>query len=140
MILLLLLLFALVVLATASALTAWFSSTLPLHVFALLRVLGVGKHNQEAWDSFDEFGTIDWQSWLAYHWSSSWWVLFVGTLITCPVCMSFHLAGWASLIISTITYYTWVADPQVFLLIPAAVAGAPILALILHNFLNKLEK
>lgn len=140
MILLILLLFALVVLATAYALTAWFSSTLPLHIFAALKKLGFGKNNEEAWNSFDEFTTLDWQSWLAYYWSNSWWELFIGTLITCPVCMSFHIAGWVSLTISTITYYVWIAAPQVFLLIPVSIAGAPILALILHNVLNKLEK
>lgn len=138
--LLLLLLFALVVLVTASALTAWFSSTLPLHVFATLKALGFGKHNTKAWEDFDEFGTTDWQAWLAFHWSNSWWELFIGTLITCPVCMSFHLAVWSSLIISTVAYYTWIPASQIFLLVPASTVGAPILALILHNFLNKLEK
>lgn len=140
MILILLTLFCLIVLAVASLLTAWFSSTLPSHVFALLHKLGVGKHKQEAWDVFDEFGTIDWQSWLAIYWSQTWRELFIGTLITCPICLSFHLAFWCSVVASLVTYYTWIATPEVFLLIPIATVGAPILSLILHNIFIKLEK
>lgn len=140
MITLLLLLFGLTVLSVASLLTAWFSSTLPSHVFAVLQKLGFGKSNHTAWESFDEFATLDWQSWLAIHWSRSWLELFLGTLITCPICLSFHMSFWSSLVISAVTYYGWIDAPQVFFLVPMATVGAPILALILHNIFIKLEK
>lgn len=132
--------FGLVSLIVASLLIAWFSSTLPVHVFALLHRLGFGRSNTEAWDQFDEFTMVDWMSWLVWHWSATWKQKFVGTLITCPICLSFHLSFWTSVGVSLVLYYGWISAPVVFLLIPICTFGCPIVSVTLYTIFNKLEK
>lgn len=132
--------FLLTALITASLVIAWFESSLPVHVFALACKLGIGKNNTAAWETFDEFTMSDWQVWLAVHWSYTWAQMFFGTLITCPICLSFHISAWTSLTISVGLYMCWIACPLVFLFVLPCTFGCPVIAILLHSYFQKLHK
>lgn len=110
--------------ATASMLMAWFDSTLPLHVFHMLRRLGYRKGDKAFWNAMPE-------------WESTWddWAVvmaaavnpFASELLTCPVCLSFHMSFWVSSAV-------WLLVPDMSAwIIPVATATWPVMANILRS-------
>lgn len=117
-------LYAMGALAVASALMAWFDSSLPLHVFHMLRRLGYKAGDRAFWTSIPEWESTwdDWSTAVTIHLSP-----FFSELLTCPVCLSFHISLWLSLALALVSGTS-------LLLVPAAVATWPVLANILRSF------
>lgn len=114
--------------ATASLLMAWFNSTLPVHVFHILRRVGYKAGDNAFWKAIPE-------------WESTWedWAVavaaginpFASELLTCPVCLSFHLSFWVAAV-------EWLLVPGASgWLVPAAAATWPVLANILMGLSSK---
>lgn len=118
-------------LITASLLIAWFYSSLPLHVLYMLKRLHLLQLQEEAlWDMCPEFvaGDINWQELLIMGLKPSWFNNMIVDLLSCKICLSFHIGFWTSTVISLILFYGFIACPVVFFLIPAATFSYPILS------------
>lgn len=82
---------------------AWFESSLPIHVYHILHKLTKWNLGIPNWDNFKEHETT-WEEW-ADTISLGKYPL-IATLLTCPVCLSFHISFWVSLLIFLIAYIT----------------------------------
>ena len=104
---------------TAGIHRAWFSTPLPVHVFKTLRYLGWGAHLK--WPPIS-----DYEFWLR-HECATWWTLnlpaSVGDLLSCPVCISYHMSFWVALIMVLggapgYMLFAWLAWPELINLLP----------------------
>ena len=113
-------------LAVASALMAWFGSGLPIHVLHVLRRLGYAR-GSDMWLTLEEW-TSTWDDFSVA--AAAYMSPFVGELLTCPVCLSFHISFWLALVL-------WVFTSVPFVFVVAAVCTWPILANILKSLVVK---
>lgn len=104
--------FVVICFAVASLKLAWFNTLLPVHVYHLLHKLGF-KLGIEDWSNFPEYESTfeDWE----FKVITSKYPL-LANLLTCPICLSFHLSFWVSLITYFISYIfnldvTWLIVP-----------------------------
>lgn len=82
-----------VIFSVASLKLAWFDTLLPIHVFHILHKLGF------------TYGIKDWSTLPEHESTREDWELFVAqspyclltNLLTCTICLSFHLSFWCSL-------------------------------------------
>lgn len=83
------------ILFVASMKMAWFETLLPVHIYHILHKCGLSMGIKD-WDSFPEYESTreDWE----YKVLGGDWNL-LANLLTCPVCLSFHLSFWCSLIV-----------------------------------------
>lgn len=81
--------------ATASLLMAWFMSDLPVHVFHVLRRLGWKRHRLDFWSMVPEDETTrqDFFDAVSVVLNPPIPYLLVD-LLTCRICLSFHIAFW----------------------------------------------
>lgn len=129
MITLSILLFVVGQLIVCSLLMAWMNSHLPIHVFHVFRRLGFRKEDTALWKELPEFASThdDWAMWMALKLPRGWWSKLISELLTCPVCISFHISFWTAVGLSLVTFLlTW--DPVIFLLIPVGAGAWPFIA------------
>ena len=82
--------------AASSLIMAWFNSGLPLHVFEILDKLQVLPIEEE--DCWEEL--VSWNDW-----ADKVSVCFPGLLselLTCKVCLSFHVSFWIGIFLAVI--------------------------------------
>lgn len=72
-------------LTAASLLLAWFQSGLPYHVLGLLEKLGWNKEHPSFWHAVRE----KWDDALNVYYPN-----LLSELLSCPVCLSFHVSFW----------------------------------------------
>ncbi|MEG1884734.1 MAG: hypothetical protein RR182_00495 [Alistipes sp.] len=115
-------------LMVASLLMAWFNSTLSAHVVHLLVYLHVLKGPDDYIESAMQVDDYD---------SFATWIIvttkgnLLSTLLTCSVCLSFHLAFWVSLF-----FVLFVGAPVTWLVV--GTLSMPIVANIGLNILKKI--
>lgn len=139
-----------VVLATSYLLLAHFKSTITIHILHFLHRLGWDKseERQAIWDMCPEFeaGTItdadgkehilDWKDWYVLAFDRTWLQKMIADLITCPICISFHIAFWLSAISITVLYFSSTVTPWVFAAIPLYALSAPTAALTIYSYVR----
>lgn len=77
-------------LAASSIAMAWFQSGLPIHVFQVLRLLTGWRSTDVAfWEGIED----DWELTLSVAYPS-----LLTELLTCPVCLSFHISFWTGVL------------------------------------------
>lgn len=149
-ILLLVLVWCGVVLSTAYLLLAHFRSTITIHFLHLLHRLGWdnAEDRKAIWDMCPEFevGTItdsnggehvlDWKDWYVLAFNNTWLQKLIADLITCPICMSFHIAFWLSAASITCLYFACSISPWVFATMPMFALSAPTASLTLYSYVN----
>lgn len=84
---------------TASLIMAWFNSGLPLHVFAILNrlyILPVESEEDDVWDTL-----VSWDDWADK--VNIYLPALLAELITCKVCLSFHVSMWVGLLIAALS-------------------------------------
>lgn len=83
-------------LAVSSFLMAWFDTDIMVHLLHLLRKLGWRKSDPEWWHPIPEHETTkdDLDMYLAGYGKYP----LLDKLLSCPVCFSFHLSFWVSLV------------------------------------------
>lgn len=113
-------------LAVSSALMAWFGSGLPIHVLYMLKRVGYAK-GSDMWNTLGEW-TSTWDDFSVA--AAAYMPPFIGELITCPVCLSFHISFWLALAI-------WVFAPVPFVFVIAATCTWPILSNALKSLVVK---
>lgn len=100
--------------AAASVTMAWFNSGLPLHVFHILNelyILPVESEEDDVWDTI-----VSWEDWADK--VNIYLPSLLAELITCKVCLSFHISFWVGLLAAAlfpeivwyhafITMFTW---------------------------------
>ena len=105
------------VLFVASMKLAWFDTLLPVHVYHILHKFGfnLGIKN---WDEFPHHESTreDWEIQIT---QGKYPIL--ADLLMCPICLSFHLSFWCSLIVFSIGYFIGIS----IFIIPATVFTAP---------------
>jgi hypothetical protein len=108
-----------VIFSVASLKLAWFETLLPIHVFHLLHKLGF-NYGIKNWNSFSEYESTreDWELFVA---QSPYCLLT--NLLTCPVCLSFHLSFWCALV-SYIICLLWSINLS-FLIVPVCTLTVP---------------
>lgn len=79
-------------LGTSSLLLAWFHSGLPLHIFDFLKYIGLLKKAKE-YPEFWENLITDWQLAITMLYPN-----LLSELITCPICLSFHISFWIGVV------------------------------------------
>lgn len=106
--------------AATSLLLAWFHSGLPIHVIGFLRIFGFRKNDTDFWTTLDS----DWQTALNVYYPN-----LLSELLTCPVCLSFHVSFWVGVA-------SFLLDSELTLVYPFITAVSwPVLAnLILKQF------
>lgn len=77
-------------LAATSLTMAWFYSALPIHLTECLRFFGWHKNDPEFWNSI-----VTWQQWADA--INIWHPNLLSELLTCRVCLSFHISFWIGL-------------------------------------------
>lgn len=73
---------------------AWFNSGLPLHVFYILNklyILPVESEEDNVWDTI-----VSWEDWADK--VNIYLPSLLAELITCKVCLSFHISFWVGLL------------------------------------------
>lgn len=135
-------------LAVSSMLMAWFHSNLPIHVLHFLRRIHFLRSDRRMedselsiWDGLPEFEATayTWQDWLVICYNNSFMERFIVELITCPICLSFHLSFWFSFLIAAVIYYCILPFTCIFLLIPVATFTYPIIANIILKIYGRLN-
>jgi hypothetical protein len=103
----------------ASLKLAWFETLLPVHVFHFMHKLGI-NYGIKDWDNFNEHESTreDWELFMA---SSPYYLLT--NLLTCPVCLSFHLSFWCSAIVFAGSFFC--ENPVMWLIIPISTVTIP---------------
>ena len=106
--------------AATSLLLAWFHSGLPIHAIGFLRILGFRKNDTDFWTALNN----DWQMTLNVYYPN-----LLSELLTCPVCLSFHVSFWVGVA-------SFLLDSELPLVYPVITAASwPVLAnLILKQF------
>lgn len=112
-------------LITASLLMAWFHSSAPIHVFYILKWMGWRSSDISFWAAIPHWETT-WEEWsdhinLNLH-------PCLATLLTCKYCLSFHVAFWVSFIL-TVCFCT----VDFWCMIPLCTLSWPVLSIILVN-------
>ena len=147
---LLLLLWCGVVLGTAYLLLAHFHSTITIHILYFLHRLGWdnSEERQAIWNLCPEFEAgsftddegkehiIDWKDWYVMAFDKSWLQKMIADLITCPICISFHIAFWLSAAGITVLYFVAPITAWVFAAIPFFALSAPIAALTIYSYVR----
>ena len=112
--------FLLGMLITAGLHRAWFATQLPVHVFQLIYWSGIWGLRKQ-WPPSDEI-----QFWLR-HECEMWWTIntpsWVGELLSCQVCLSYHLSFWVAILMCAAGAPTWIlgvwlAWPELINLLP----------------------
>lgn len=118
--------------AVSGLLAAWFNTGLPLHAFHLLRRLG-WLRGSSFWDTIPEYESTmdDLVVAMAAHQEAV--PPIVADLLTCRICMSYHLSLWTSLA------FTLALGWGAFGFVGALVSW-PILSNLVVATLNKLNK
>ena len=111
--------FIIVIFFVASLKLAWFETLLPVHVFHLIHKLGF-NYGIKDWSNFKEHESTrdDWEFFVA---NSPYCLLT--NLLTCTICLSFHLSFWCSLIVFLVSLFTvfnisWIIIPVSTVTIP----------------------
>lgn len=106
--------------AATSLLLAWFHSGLPIHAIGFLRILGFRRNDTDFWTALYN----DWQMTLNVYYPN-----LLSELLTCPVCLSFHVSFWVGVA-------SFLLDLELTLVYPFITAVSwPVLAnLILKQF------
>lgn len=123
------LLFIIGQLIVCSLVMAWFSSHLPIHVFHMLKRLGLRKDDAALWNALPEFASThdDWVTWMALNFPRGWWGKVIAELLTCPICISFHISFWTGVGISTVAFL-FTGYAEYFFLIPIGAGCWPFIA------------
>ena len=85
-------------LAAASVTMAWFNSGLPLHVFYTLNklcILPVESEEDNVWETL-----VSWEDWADK--ANIYLPSLLAELLTCKVCLSFHISFWTGLLAATL--------------------------------------
>lgn len=85
-------------LAATSLLLAWFHSGLPIHVISILRVFGFRRSDDDFWATLHS----DWQLAL-----NAYYPNLLSELLTCPVCLSFHVSFWIGVVSLILAPLPW---------------------------------
>lgn len=140
-----------VVLGATYLLLAHFRSTITIHILHFLHRCGWDRSeaHKELWDQFPEFEGIElkdkagevyhveWQDWFILTFNDNWFQRMVADLITCPICMTFHLAFWLSTIGITALYFICPVSAWCFALIPLYTLSTPALILPLYHYVSE---
>ena len=82
------LIYILGLLSAASLVMAWFDSGLPIHIFEFLdKIELLPAMNEDSWTEM-----LSWQDWADR--ANINLPAFLGELLTCRVCFSFHMSFW----------------------------------------------
>ena len=110
---------AIVIFGTASLKLSWFNTLLPVHVYHILHKLGFNLGISD-WDDFNEHESTyeDWE----FKVTTSKYPL-LSNLLTCPICLSFHISFWLSLVTYTVAILSEINVS--WLLIPISVLVVP---------------
>lgn len=73
----------------------WFNSNFPAHVFGVLKNLGFNKRTPKYW-SESGYETKFYDDW--FTWVNLTLPEVLAELLTCPVCLSWHIGFWVNLI------------------------------------------
>lgn len=140
-----------VTLSTPYLLLAHFQSTLTIHILHFLHRLGMDKADDRkgVWAQFPEFEPItlttadgqehilEWQDWFILAYNGTWFQRMLADLITCPICMTFHLLFWQSLAaIGAVCIFLHVS-PWALLLAPVYAITAAIPSLTIYNYVRQ---
>lgn len=108
-----------VIFGTASLKLSWFNTLLPIHVYHILHKLGFNLGISD-WDDFNEHESTyeDWE----FKVTTSKYPL-LANLLTCPICLSFHISFWLSLVTYTVAILSEINVS--WLLIPISVLVVP---------------
>lgn len=87
-------------LAAMSLAMAWFCSALPIHLTEILKKLGWHSDDPEFWENM-----FTWQQWADT--INIWHPNLLTELITCRVCLSFHISFWIGAIIYCLCPVAW---------------------------------
>lgn len=93
------------VLTAASIHMTWFHSSLPIHLCKILRAIGWHKHDEMFWPT-----GVDYQTWMRHEWdiwANAHLPLLLAELLTCPVCLSWHISFWVSVVLTITTQSPW---------------------------------
>lgn len=106
--------------AATSLLLAWFHSGLPIHVISVLKLFAFRRDDEDFWSTLHS----DWQLALNIYYPN-----LLSELLTCPVCLSFHVSFWVGVA-------SFLLDLELTLVYPFITAVSwPVLAnLILKQF------
>lgn len=139
-----------ITLIVAYLLSAHFLSSITIHILHLLHRLGwYSKSKEDWWEEFPEFEsmsittkdgklhTIEWQDWFIMAFNDTWWQRMLADLLTCPICISFHLSFWVSTITILLTYLALPISPWVFALIPFYSFSIPPISLTIYNYVRR---
>lgn len=112
-------LYSICVFTVASLKMAWFETSLPLHIYHFIHKLFKTNLGIQDWSNIPEFEST-WEDW-ADTLSLSKYPL-IAALLTCPVCLSFHLSFWSSL---TIFLVSLMFTPVNFVFVPVCLFTIP---------------
>lgn len=135
----------------AYLLSAHFLSTLPIHILHFLHRCGWDKAEERKmwWDQFPEFEiitidtpeeknrVIEWQDWFIMAFNETWLQRMAADLITCPICLSFHLSFWGSTFAITLLFFALSLSPWIFALIPFYTISIAFISLTLFKYVRK---
>jgi len=89
----------------ASWMMWWFTTSLPIHVLEVLRYFGWRSKDTEFWGAevMPNFPKIDLAKWTRPEFDDWMHKLnpYIGELLSCPGCFSFHVAFWVSALVNT---------------------------------------
>lgn len=112
---------------------AWFRTGLPAHVFELIKVVDDRFKfcREDFWPEDVVWGSNtwtpdEWEVWATIQ------MPYLGELLTCPICFSWHLSFWVSFFVALVTGNWWI--------IPAAIATFPVTLNLAHNLISKVNK
>lgn len=89
----------------SSCLMWWFNTSLPIHMLGVLRFLGWKTDDSQFWSTEidPDLPRVDLSRWTRVDFDE--WVNdrshVLGELLTCPGCLSFHIAFWVSFVMSS---------------------------------------
>lgn len=139
-----------VTLGTVYLLLAHFNSTITIHILHFLHRLGWdnSEDRKAIWDLCPEFeaGSItdeeghehllDWKDWYVMAFNRTWLQKLIADLLTCPICISFHIAFWLSVGSILVFYLALPVSSWVFAVIPLFALSTPTAALTIYSYVR----